>query len=116
MSDSVILFGWNRSIPGREQMSGSEFQAFLGYLGGLQQEGAIASFETVLLSAHGGDLNGFFLIRGDRGQLDAIQGSEAWMDFLIRAGMHLEGAGAIRGVTGDGVMEWMSRWAQAIPS
>jgi hypothetical protein len=116
MSDNVIFFGWNRSIPGREQMSGTEFQSFTAYLVGLQQEGAIASFEVVLLSPHGGDLNGFFLIRGGADQLDALQASEAWMGYLTRAGLHLEGAGEIRGVTGNMVVEWMSRWMQAIPN
>jgi len=116
MSKYVIFFGWNRSIPGREQVSAQQFQEFAEYLGGLQQEGVVDSFEPVLLSAHGGDMNGFFLIRGDAGKLDDLQRSEAWLSHMIRAGLHLEGAGAIRGVTGEGVMEWMSLWAQTIPA
>ena len=110
MSSNVIFFGWNRSIPGREQMSAEHFQEFLGYLGRLQQEGAIDSFEPVLLSSHGGDLNGFFLIRAGNEALNTLQASDEWLIHMIRGGQHLEGAGAVRGVTGDLVMEWMNRW------
>lgn len=111
----VILYGWNRSIPGREQTSAEHFQEYLGYLGGLQESGAINSFDVVLLSPHGGDLNGFFLIKGDRSQLDALQASDEYLNHVTRGGLHLEGSGAVRGVTGEEVMEWMSRWAGNLP-
>lgn len=114
MGNNIIFFGWNRPVPGREQMGAEHFQEFLGYLGGLQQSGSIESFDTVLLTPHGGDLNGFFLIRGDRAQLDAVAGSDEWLSHLTRGGLHLEGAGAVRGVINEGVMEWMNRWTQMI--
>ena len=115
MGDSVIFFGWNRSVPGREQISAAHFQEFLGYLGGLQEEGTIDSFETVFLGVHGGDLNGFFLIRGEITSLDEVVGSEAWLVHMTRAGHHLEGAGAVRGSTGAAVMDLMQIWIENIP-
>ncbi len=115
MSTEVLFYGWNRSIPGREQISAAHFQEYLAFLGGLQADGAIDSFEVVLLDPHGGDLNGFFLIRGSREQLNTMQDSEAYMIHVTRGGMHLEGAGAVRGVTGEGVMEWMNRWSALLP-
>ncbi len=78
MSSNIIFFGWNRPIPGREKLSGAHFQEFAQYLGGLQQSGTIQSFEAVLLDPHGGDLNGFFLIRGEPAKLDAVMASDAW--------------------------------------
>ena len=116
MADQVIFFGWNRSVPGREATSAAHFQEFLQYLGGLQAGGAIESFEPVLLTAHGGDLNGFFLIRGDADQINTLRTSDKWLRHLTRAGFHLEGAGSILGVTGEGVMEWMAVWGELIAS
>jgi len=110
MGSDVVLFGWNRSIPGREEESGQHFQEFVQYLQGLQEDGEIDGFETVFLDAHGGDLNGFFLIQGGTGDLDALMASEAWVKHMTRAALHLEGSGAIRGVTGDRVMERMTLW------
>ena len=116
MSSNVIFMGWNRSVPGREAMSAEHLQEVLQYLGGLQQAGAIESFQPVLLSAHGGDLNGFILIQGDSAQLDAVASSEEWMAHVTRGGLHLEGLGVVRGATGDLLMEWMARWSMLIPT
>lgn len=115
MSTAVIFYGWNRSVPGREQMSAAHFQEYLGYLAGLQESGAIDSYEVVLLDPHGGDMNGFFLLRGSPEQLSAVQATEEYGVHVTRGGLHLEGSGAIRGVTGEGVMEWMARWGANIP-
>jgi len=116
MSTNVIFFGWSRPIPGREQIGAEHFQDFLQYLGGLQQAGTIQSFDTVLLSAHGGDMNGFFLIRGEHNSLDTVQASVEWQTHMIRAGLHLEGAGAIRGATGELIMDWMNLYTSLIPN
>ena len=47
----------------------AEFNEVLEYWTSLQQQGEIESFETVLLESHGGDLNGFVLVRGDQDKL-----------------------------------------------
>ena len=114
MSSNVVFVGWNRSIPGREGTSAAHFQEFAQYVGGLQQTGAIQSFEAVLLDPHGGDLNGFFLIRGESAKLDAVIASDAWGMHITRAELHLEGVGAIRGATGELVMERMALWSNLI--
>lgn len=115
MSTDVIFYGWNRSVPGREQMSAQHFQEYIGWLAGLQQSGAIDSYEVVLLNPHGGDLNGFFLLRGSNEQLNALQDTDEFGLHVTRGGLHLEGSGMIRGVTGEGVMEWMQRWMANLP-
>lgn len=115
MSGNVIFFGWNRSIPGRETLSAAHFQEFIQYATGLQQGGAIESFEPVLLTIHGGELNGFFMIRGESARLDAVVSSEEWLRHVARAGLHLEGAGVVRGVTGELLMKQMGLWTELIP-
>jgi hypothetical protein len=116
MSSNALLFGWNCPIPGRERMSADHFGSFVQYLGSLQQKGKIKSFDTVLLDPHGGDLNGFFLIRGDSSQLDAVMSSEEWVAHTTRALIHLNGSGAIRGVTGDLIQQRMDLWTKMLPS
>lgn len=116
MSTNLIFMGWNRPATGREAQGGQLFQEFSQYLGGLQQAGTIQSSETVLLNPHGGDLNGFFLIRGDSTKLDALQSSEEWQTYVTRGGMLMEGLGTVRGATGEKVMEWMNLWTNLIPT
>ncbi len=115
MESNVIFFGWNRSLPGREKFSSKHFDEFLEYLGGLQKKGTIQSFDTVFLEPHGGDMNGFFLIRGKNASLDALIASTEWATHMVRAGMHLEASGAVRGFTGESVMKRMELWNKNIP-
>ena len=115
MGSNTLLFGWKRSIPGREKLSAQHFGEFVSYLGGLQQKGAIQTFETVFLDVHGGDLNGFFLIKGDSAKLDALISTTEWITHITRASLHLDGSGVVRGVTGNEVLERMALWTSVIP-
>jgi hypothetical protein len=114
MASNVVLFGWNRSIPGREKTSGTHFEEFVTYLGGLQKSGSIQGFDIVFLDPHGGDLNGFFLVKGEPAKLDAVLSSTDWFTHMTRAALHLQGSGSIRGVTGDEVMTRMALWSSLI--
>ena len=116
MGSNVILFGWNRSIPGREKVSAQHFDELMKYLGGLQQAGTIQTFDVVFLNSHGGDLNGFFLIRGETNKLDALVASTDWITHITRATLHLEGAGVIHGVTGERIAQRMAVWTSSIPA
>ena len=86
------------------------------YVAGLQQQGAIHSSEAVFLDTHGGDLNGFFLIRGDSAKLDALLSSPDWVTHMTRAALHRQGSGHVRGVTGALVAERMGLWTKTIPA
>jgi hypothetical protein len=115
VTSNVLLFGWNRPLPGRENLSSQHFNDFVQYLTGVQQSGGIDGFDIVFLDAHGGDLNGFFLIRGDAAKLDALQGSADWIRHMTRAAMHLDGVGAVRGASGNSIMARMEMWRSQIP-
>ena len=97
-------------------MSAAHFDDFVKYLGGLQHQGTIQAFEIVFLDVHGGDLNGFFLLRGESARLDALVSTTEWVTHMARASQHLDGAGVIRGVTGDEVMKRMAIWTSVIPA
>jgi len=116
MASNVVMFGWNRPVPGREKISGQHFGEFVNYLGALERNGAIQSFDTVFLDSHGGDLNGFFLIKGETAKLDTLLSSTEWITHTTRASLHLAGFGVIRGVTGNAVMDRMALWSSLIPS
>jgi hypothetical protein len=112
MRSNVLLFGWNRSTSGRELVSSEHFQEFVGYLIGQQEGGVIDSFEVIFLDPNGGDLGGFFLIRGVADSLDQMTGTSEWMVHVMRGGQHLDGQCTIRGATGDAVMERMALFTE----
>ncbi len=112
MRSNLLLFGWNRSTSGRELVSAEHFQEFVAYMIGLQESGAIDSFEPVFLDPHSGDLGGFFLIRGEPDSLDELMGTPEWMVHMFRGGRHLDGQTLIRGATGDALMERMALFTE----
>jgi hypothetical protein len=115
MESNVLLFGWDRSVPGRESLSAQHFQEFVEYLTEQQRKGQVESFEPVFLDSHGGTFNGFVLIRGEPGKLDDLVRSREWVQHITRAMLHLQGAGAVRGVTGQSLMARMEMWTKLIP-
>lgn len=114
MANSALFMGWNRAVAGREQQAMDLFMKSMEYYGQLQNDGKIESFEPVVLSAHGGELNGFVLIRGDADKLDEIRREETFINYSIEANFCMEGFGLLRGYIGDSVTEMFSQWAKHI--
>ncbi len=65
MAEFGLFIGWGEPRAGKEAAAGKVFGEAAAHYTALQAAGEIESFETVVLGAHGGDLNGFFLLRGD---------------------------------------------------
>jgi len=95
MADAGLFVGWGEVVRGREVESLEVFNETLAFYARLQEEGAIESFEPVFLEPHGGDLNGFILIRGDAERLAALRVSEEFTQFSIRAGLIVNGFGVV---------------------
>ena len=67
-----------------------------------------------MLHRHGGDLNGFMLVRGSAANLAAIADSDEFRDLVIRADMYVRGIGIITGKTGEGVQRELARFMKHI--
>ena len=114
MADRVLFLGWNRSVAGREQQAMELFQKCLEFYGGLQADGRIESFEPVILAAHGGDLNGFVLLKGEAEKLDEVRRDDTFTNLSIEANYCLDGFGIIPGYIGEGLTDAFSRWTKLI--
>ena len=115
MQTNTVLFGWNRALAGREGMAGELFAHAVNYFEKLKSGSSIESCEAVFLNRHGGDLNGFFLIKGSHAQLDTMMSSDEFVDITMRADQYLLGVGVITGYTGNTVPDLMNRWTKTIP-
>jgi hypothetical protein len=107
-AESGILIGWNRVVPGKEAQAVALFGEALMFWGKQQQAGAIESFEPVFLAPHGGDLNGFILIRGDPAKLAAVMMTEEYVTIEQTASYLLEGHGVIGAIFGEGITRNMA--------
>jgi hypothetical protein len=90
------------------------FSEGVQYFGELKERGEIESFEPFFLEAHGGDLNGFFLVRGERAKLDRLRNDdENFQRWIIKAGLNVDGIGVLSAVTGELLGQGMSIYAEA---
>jgi len=95
MADAGLFIGWGALARGREKEAVDLFNEILGYYGRLQEDGDIESFEPLFLEAHGGDLAGFVLVRGDAEKLASIRVSEEFTQYTIRAGLVVDNFGVV---------------------
>lgn len=114
MADSALFIGFGFPVRGRERQSLKVFNEVSDYYSRLQQQGEIESFEPVLLEPHGGELGGFFLLRGDQGKLSRVRESEEFEQLTLRAQLIVDNVGVTGGVIGDRLMSQMSVFARQI--
>jgi hypothetical protein len=112
---NVLLIGWNRPVAGREQDAVELFGAATNFYEAQKKAGKLSSFEHVLLTPHGGDLNGFTLLRGEPSRLSELLRSDEWMAIEARAIIVTEGFGVIHGTTGEGVGPFMALYTSKLP-
>ena len=114
MASRLLFLGWNRAVVGREKQAVQLFQKAAKTFTKWQNEGQISSHETVILSSHGGDLNGFLIIKGEAGKLANLRENSLFVDIVTEAMFCLEGFGVIRGHTGEGLAYMFARYSKLI--
>jgi hypothetical protein len=113
MADEALFIGWGEVVRGRERKAVEVFNESIQYYGQLQEGGKIEGFDAWFLAPHGGDLAGFFLLRGQRAQLDEIQRSPGFERLLTRAGMIVDRMGAVNAYTGEALGRLMAQFEEA---
>jgi hypothetical protein len=114
MADAALLVRWNRPVAGREQQALSLFGKSLEYYGTLQRDGAIESFEPVLLDPVSIDLSGFVLLRGSPEQLATLKRQDQFVEIMISAEHLIEGVGVIDGHLDNELQNRMAKYAQVV--
>ncbi len=114
MADSGLLIGFGAPVRGRERQAIKVFSEGFEYYSRLQQAGEIESFEPVLLEPHGGELGGFFLLRGDKDQLARIRGTEEFERLTARAQLIVENIGIVGAFLGERLMSQMAVFSQQV--
>jgi hypothetical protein len=85
--DAALLLSFGAVIPGREALAVDTFVEVGRHLGRLLDSGVVSSFRPYFFADGAlGDVSGFFLLEGDREQLDALRRDESFVALVLRAG------------------------------
>jgi hypothetical protein len=110
MITACLFLGFNRPAPGREEEAFSFLmregtETFQRY----QKEGWYESFQFVGLTPHGGDLNAFVILNGERPKLDELRRTDDFEKLSMKLVRLFTGYGVIPGVTGEGIRRFNER-------
>lgn len=99
--DAVLLLGYDRPIPGREENASNLIDELFAFLEQQKSTKNLDTYDAISLNVYGGDLNGFVLIRGKRGKLDELRACDEFDELMVKAHMLMTGVRVITGVHGE---------------
>ena len=112
MANYALFIGWGNVVRGREELSLTVFQETIDFWTRAQQDGQISGFEPFLLEPHGGGLEGFMLIYGERQQLDRLRASEEFERLMLRASSVIDELGVVTAYAGEALGRQMSQFQE----
>jgi hypothetical protein len=111
MAKACLLIGWDRPHAGMYKEGMGALMESRAIVKNWQKAGWFESYELIGLTPHGGDLNGFILLKGERAKLDELRRTDEFEGFTMRLGTLLSKLGIVPGVTEAGVDAVMERQA-----
>jgi hypothetical protein len=114
MADAGLFIGWGDVVRGREDRALDVFNETIELYGQMQSDGRIEDFEVALLNPHGGDLQGFALLRGSEDQMDAVPRDEEFERLMTRASLIVENLGIIPAAMGASLARGMAIYQEEI--
>lgn len=114
MADYGLFIGFGYPHAGKEAAAGKVFEECVAYCEALKAAGEVESVEYVLLNLHGGDLNGFFLLRGDPEKLGRLSMAPEFQRLTVRSSTCCEAVGVIPALVDAGTIRWMGAWKDAV--
>jgi hypothetical protein len=114
MADRALFIGFGAPVRGREERAIEVFDEFVAMFGRLQSDGRIEGMDVALLDPHGGELGGFFMVRGSEEQCAALPDDEEFRRKSIDATLIVEHFGVVPAVIGEGVGREMVMYADAV--
>jgi hypothetical protein len=114
MADAGLFIGWGEVVRGREDRALEVFNETIEYYGQLQSDGRIESFDVALLEPHGGELQGFVLLRGSEEQIDTVHRDDDFQRLMTKASLIVEDLGLIPAYIGEGLGRAMSIYQEEL--
>ena len=115
MAEAGLFIGWSAPVRGREEKAIQVFGEAMAYWASLEEDGKVEGSQAAILRPHGGDLGGFFLVRGTRDQIAAVQQEEEFNRINARAALVVEGFGVVPAFLDEGIAPQMQLFQEMVP-
>ena len=112
MSKGSLFVGWGSIIVGREKTAAQVLNEAMRYLQTLQNEGKLDTLEVVLLEPHGGDLEGFVLVKGDKEFLAKLRVEEEFVKIIVGVQLVHNKVGVVWAYSGREMQSLFQIWDQ----
>ena len=110
MATALLFIGWNRPIAGKESEAWKYFmEEGDAALSKFQKQGFFERVERVALTPHGGTVNGFLLLFGERAKLDELRRTDEFERLSIKLMTLFDGYGVVPGLNSEGLAKAMAR-------
>jgi hypothetical protein len=114
MAEAGLFIGFGEVARGREKTALQVYSDSLDYYRSLQEEGLIEGFEVVVLGPNGGDLGGFFLLRGTAKQIDSLRRDKGFQRLAQRMQLIVDRLGITDAYVDEGLAEVMSDYQDLV--
>jgi len=114
VADAGLFIGWGEVVRGREDRALDVFNETIELYGQMQSDGRIESFDAALLNPHGGDLQGFVMLRGSEAQIDAVGRDDDFLHVMTKASLIVENLGIIPAAINEGLARAMAIYQEEI--
>ena len=112
MTQGTLFVGWGSIVAGREKVASKVLGEAMRYLQGLKAAGTIESVDVVLLEPHGGELEGFVLIKGDKAKLAQLRVDDEFVKVIVSVQLVHSKVGVVGGYSGAEMQSLLQIWDQ----
>ena len=112
MEKGALFVGWGSIITGREKTAAQVLNEAMKYLQTLQNDGKLDALDVVLLEPHGGDLEGFVLVKGDKEFLAKLRVEEEFVKIIVGAQLVHIKVGVVWAYSGREMQSLFQIWGQ----
>jgi len=108
MIDSAIIFTYSRAMPGREAKALEAFTESMAFFGAASHDGKCEE----LISVMGTTGHSLMIVPGEYSALSELVRTEEFRELYMKAVFAVPDLGYELGAFGQGVQEYMARWAR----
>lgn len=110
MAKGALFVGWGSIIAGREKTASRVLGEAMAYLERLKAEGAIESLDVVLLEPHGGELEGFVFLKGEKEKLAQLRVSDGFIQVIVGVQLVHSKVGVVGAYAGAEMQSLLHLW------